>query len=344
MSVRSLVPRHLDNLFATALRVARRRNPIGRFQLVLHALSLLTFPLDLLLSVVQRLAFLQDVEPKHPVIFISGYSRSGTTLIYQVLAGVWEVEYLNNLLVLFPRSYLLVNYLFRKFDHRRPTSFRNFFGTTWGLSGTNDGPQLFYSWLSEEGYVQGRPMSSRAARAMNRFFGTYQARFQRSVLTKNCNNYLIFDQLARHVANSYFIFVRRDPVRIVASTLKAREFVQGDARHRWEFTLKGVRHGEQEDPILEIALNVRSCYQRIAELRRVLPPDRLMIVGYEDFCRDPVSIVQELSRRIFGRIPERRHLESKLGTFKISPGPPLHPEEERRIREVVSQVMPRPIL
>lgn len=334
------LPRHLKSMFSAVIRILKRRNRIGLFQILLYATSLLTMPIDYMLLGAQKLFITKKADPKLPVIFISSYSRSGSTLVFQVLASVWNVEYINNIIVPFERSYLLSNYLFRKIVKCRPRKFESFYGLSGGMYGTNDGAQLFFKWISEEDLVRGGSISPESSRDIKEFFGIHEYYFRKPFLAKNCNIYQMFDQLAELLPNSYFIFINRDPIKIIQSTLKAREFVQGDRKQRWEFSYKDLReHGEDEDPIEEICLNLKHCLNRIEEFKGKISNDRLIIVQYEDFCRNPIDVVDNLTRKIFKIKINREKLKEHLKTFKISEGPAINKEDYDKIQSVVKTML-----
>ncbi len=334
---KTIIPRNLSNVFTTALRVLKSGNRIGIFQLFLYALSIPLIPLDVALGAIQGAFMTRTHIMRKPVIFISGYSRSGTTLLYQALSKNWDVEYFNNVLILFPRSYILANYLYRKFSKARPADFRSFYGLSRGLYGTNDGAQIFYQWASEEDFIYARRLQARSAEDMEKFFRTHERCFKKTLLTKNCNLYQMFAQFAEILPNSYFIFVKRDPEKIIQSTLKAREFVQGDRTIPWEVSYKNARGGH-EDPIEEICRNVKYCFDRIEEFREKAPAGRFFVVEYEAFCKDPVKVIGELTSGIFKTEVDYESIKARVKPFRASDGPALDRADSERIQDMVRKV------
>ncbi|MBF0275853.1 MAG: sulfotransferase [Nitrospinae bacterium] len=337
--ITNLLPKHLHSSIYTAIKVIKSGNRIGLLQLFLYALSVLIIPIDYALSFFQQYMMKKRSSKGLPVIFISGYSRSGTTLIYQVLSRVWDVEYFNNLLILFNRSYILANYIFRKFNSAKPRVFNSFYGLSWGLSGTNDGAQLFYRWLDKRKFINGEDISSDTLERMKDFLETHEYYFQKPLLTKNCNNYLLFEQYAKSFPNAYFIFVKRAPEKVIKSTLKAREFIQGDSSIEWEFSVKETREGNnEENPVEEIALNLKYCYDKIDYCKKYIPKERLIIINYEDFCCKPKEVIDDLTKKIFKSTVNIDEVENELRNVKVSSGPPLETSEQEEISTVVKKI------
>lgn len=335
-----ILPENLTNVFGTAMRILKSKNKIGIFQMVLYVFFLLMIPFDFLLSGIQWLCIHKKEHIRLPLIFISGYSRSGTTLLYQLLARSWNVEYINNIVILFPRSYILMNRLFRFFNKKRPGECLSFYGVTGGLTGTNDAAQLFYRWIPRCHYVEGVPIPPRNLLRMRRFLAGFETFFKQPLMTKNCNNYLIFEQLAEYFPSAYFIFVKRNPAKIIQSTFKAREFIQGSSTRSWEFSLKETRtDGATEDGIKEIALNVKHAFQLMEGLQQRIGKKRLQIISYEALCQDPQGMINRLSATIFKKKPDVPLDEANLH-FNISAGPAMENEETARIRTVVEQMFP----
>ncbi|MBF0192602.1 MAG: sulfotransferase [Magnetococcales bacterium] len=300
---RILLPANLTNTFSTAMRILGSGNRIGLFQIVLNGSALLLFPLDRLLGWIQNRPIDPRTPCRLPIIFLTGYSRSGTTVIYQALTRVWrEVEYCNNLVIPFPRAYPLVNSWYRRFTNRRDASLESFFGRTMGFCGTNDGPELFQHWFLGDEMTNRTALSEESRRLIKTFHVAHEHYLQHPFMIKNCTLYLHYSQLAEVLPNAHFIFIRRNPANIIDSIIRSREFIQGDKRKSWEVSIHR-QPGEElvNDPITEIALNVRHSLALTESFRDSPHGKQLSIIDYEAFCADPAGCVESLTRTIFQR-------------------------------------------
>lgn len=88
-------------------------------------LGVLVTPLDVMLSGREQSLFDRQVEPDSPCVFIVGAPRSGTTLVYQVLAHVLRVSYFTNVTDLFPRSPITATRYSQSLGSKGRDSFRN---------------------------------------------------------------------------------------------------------------------------------------------------------------------------------------------------------------------------
>ncbi len=317
----SHLPGHLNNLIKTTVRVWFSGSAIGRYQITIYALSLLLFPIDYLLSKLLPNKESKSLVQSAPMLFISGYARSGTTLIYQVLTDVLDVERIDNLLVLFPRSYLRVKFLLRRLGLLRKQDgvSENFFGLTKGLTGANDGGQLYRSWFNDATALWGDMLGSRQVSQIKNFFSTHTSLFENPLVSKNCNSYLMFAELSRLLPNARFLFIRRDPTYIIASTLKSRNFVQGSTERAWEISWAAENIDHPLDPADEIALNIRHSHELMEEFKKTIADNLYMEIDYEDFCRLPKETVKRIASTLLNQDADPEKL-SQLQPFAISKG------------------------
>lgn len=319
---------------ALLLRLLRTGNAIGRYHILLSGLALPCLPLDLFASLAPQR---ESSSPGHaPAIFLSGYSRSGTTLVYQALSQAWEVEYVSNLVMLFPRSFPRMLHLYRALSSRRSTTFDNYYGRTLGLYGTNDGPELMRQWFDLDALNQDSIAACMNDQKIIDFFDMFTRHFDSPLLMKNCNLHPFFPHLAKLLPQARFVFVKRRPANIIDSTLRAREFVQGTRDAAWELSLARRSHpGEGIDPIREISSNIASCYRDVDAFRQ-RHPDRVAVVWYEEFCRSPADAMHAMHSTCFGaempattaRIPDSFEADMSL---KTSPA-----DQERILAQVAA--------
>src|SRR6185295_3526902 len=124
-------------------RMIASRDPAARAELVRAAGTVAMTPVDLALLPFERRRIRAAKPSPHPILFIVGPPRSGTTLAYQVLAHFLPVTYFNNLTDLFPRSPLSASLLFNRWLRPNPDPFHSFYGNTAGLAEPND---AFHIW------------------------------------------------------------------------------------------------------------------------------------------------------------------------------------------------------
>ncbi len=285
----------------------------------------------------------------HPIIFIVGPLRSGTTLFMQWLANTGIVAYPTNLLSRFygapaigAQIQLLLTdprYAFRNEipDFDASISFLSENGKTAGTLGPNEFwyfwrrflPFRNLDWMPNEelDQVVDKEMLVTELTALSRVF---DKPFALKALILNYN----IPFLDAIFENALFIRLKRDYVSNVASVLDARERQLGDREKWYSFKIREYPRLKDLDPIAQSAGQVVHINRAVAQGIDSLDESRSMLVQYEDFCKDPRLTFRELleklglseakttyvgpdhfdvSRR--GDTPERRAIEDALSRF-----------------------------
>lgn len=304
------LPTNLKNFFSLFIKLLVSGNRIAIFQIILYVIAVILIPLDFLLAMAFRDSKQKD--KKHTITFLSGYSRSGTTMIYQALvACLQDVEYINNLVIIFPRSYSVVLSWYRKFFSKRDIGLKNYYGRTSGLYGTNDGAQLMNLFFDKE--CLGKRGLKKPDRILN-FFDLHSNLLKKTLIFKNCNLYLKFPELKKLFPSAIFVYVKRDPAATCLSTLKAREFIQGTMDSDWEYSITRKR-GNFENYVDEVMSNIKHAYDFV----NTMNTDGVIIVNYEDFCNDPSSFIREIAQKVQSTICENNLTEVKKNIHPIKP-------------------------
>ena len=304
------LPTNLRNSFSLLIKLLVSGDKIAIFQVMLYVVSVIIIPLDFFLAMAFRAS--KQKSEKQTTIFLSGYSRSGTTMIYQALvACMQDVEYINNLVIIFPRSYSVVLSWYRKFISKRDTGLKNYYGRTIGLYGTNDGAQLMEFFFGKECLGE---RGLREPERIHSFFDLHSRLLKKALIFKNCNLYLKFPELKKLFPNAIFIYVKRDPAATCRSTLKAREFIQGTMDSDWEYSITRERGG-YEDSVDEVMSNIKHAYDSVD----TMVTDGVIIVNYEDFCNDPSSFIMDISKKVRSKICENNLTEVKNYIHPMKP-------------------------
>ena len=271
-----------------AWRMLTSRNPTARSVLVREALGVAAKPVDRLLARVEarRLAVGGDEGGSDDTVLVVGGPRSGTTIVYQLLAKHLNVSYTSNWTGLFPRSPIAAGSLMKRWQHDPRSATRNFFGSVSGMDGPNDAFGVWNRWF---GGIRGRPEppSPEAAEEMRSFVRSWNAAFGRPLLNKNNRNGLLIEALAEALPKAVFVVVERDPVFVAQSLLESRKTVHGDASAGWGLLARDADPADPEGAVAAVCDQVREFQAEIgAQVDRV-DPARAVRIRYDAFCRDP---------------------------------------------------------
>jgi hypothetical protein len=237
-----------------------------------------------------------------PMALIGGLQRSGTTLLYQLLARYCEVGYVNNLIARFWAAPLTGITLSRiLLGNSRPGAGKliSDYGVTEGLVGPHEFGYFWSKWLRLDSAAthlltdkesQGVDWSGllKCLRQMGAVFGM-------PLLLKNpvaCWNAV---PLLLRFPALRLILVRRDPFFIVQSTYLARKRRYDDL-HQW-WSLKPPAYDRirlESDPIRQIAAQVRDCeavFDRLAESHS----NRCITVDYQNVRQQTRRVIDDVS-------------------------------------------------
>ena len=331
----NLEPRPLQNF----------KNPIGLLfrmlisgkraaysSLMREAVRRLSRPLNWLLSGRERLLRETKVANPLPVILIVGAPRSGTTLVYQTLARYLDVTYFTNLTSLFPNAPLAGTKMFRWLPRRQSADFHSFFGQTAGLCGPNDGFCVWNQWLGNDRYVPRENLTSDEKRAMEGFFRVWCAEFDKPFLNKNNRNAVCLDLLSEAIPQARFVVVRRNPLLVAQSLIKARQQVQGDKSVGWGL----LSHSSNltTDPLSyvdDVCDQVLRIEAELDEQLKSIPQNRIIEVTYKGFCEAPDSILRMIESRVSGVRLKEDLIQSELRPFAESATITLSTLEKARL-------------
>lgn len=248
----------------------------------------------------------------HPVVFVMGPHRSGTTLFMQWLAKTGAVAYPTNILSRFygapligARVQLLLTdprYAFRNeiLDFNGAISFDSDIGKTSGALGPNEFWHFWrrflpfddLDWLADEELfrVVDQELLVAELTGLTRVFGKPFA-LKGMILNYNIG---FLDAI---FAKALFVQVKRDPVANVASILDARKRQLGSESEWHSFKIREYGQLRALEPIAQCAGQLHYITRAVTQGMAAVDDSRKLVVGYEEFCKDP--------RSVFGRLAEK---------------------------------------
>ena len=248
-----------------------------------------------------------------PLVLILGPLRSGTTLFMQWLAGTGMFAYPTNLLSRFYAAPIIGARLQLLLTHPRyrfrdeieafslPVEFRSDNGKTSGALSPNE---FWYFWRrflpdatldawSDATLQSGMDTETMKAELVG-LMDVFQLPFAAKGMLFNYNIRFL-DSVFEKVL---FIRLQRDPVANVASVLDARERQYGDKRQWYSFKIPEYESLQDEEPLRQAAGQVAYINKAISGGLRDVDETRQLSVVYEDFCKNPRAIFEELGAKI----------------------------------------------
>lgn len=300
--------------------------------LMREGLGKLAFPVDAMLASRERRTAVDQQHSEYPLILIVGPPRSGTTMMYQVLAYCLDVTFPNNLSSMFPRSPTTLSGLANK----RRSDFNSYYGQTARMSGANDAFHIWDRWLGTDRYVARTELSDDERADMRQFFSSWTAKYNKPFLNKNNRNVQCIKILAECLPNAFFVAVNRDPVCVARSLIHATQLVHGDKSAGWGLQCQEV-HCEEEPLgyVHDVCDQVRRNLEELNGQLDQLAPSRYINISYETFCTDPDTQIDQLLAKVDGLQRRPNNPPFGVDTFKVSKSRPLNNDEESLIRKLL---------
>ena len=327
--------RNFEDPVGLVCRMVLSGNRAAYGALARAGLSMGVTPFDWILSgnEQRRMLAADPTNTTQPIVLIVGPPRSGSTLLYQVMARYTDVSYFSNRTSLFPRSPITATRLLQGREQFPGKTFRSFYGQTAGLDSPNDGFEIWNRWLGHDRYRTAEVFDSATEDDIRRFFAAWATAFGRPLLNKNNRNVACLSLLARTLPQARFIIIRRDPYFVAQSLIQARQRVQGTKDRGWGLASRDA-HAAANEPfgyVDDVCDQIQTIEQELQTHESRVDPARWTRVTYEEFCRQPHDVLRLCAGRIDGLRLREKLMEQELQSFPVSARDQLSGDERRRI-------------
>ncbi|MCA9237903.1 MAG: sulfotransferase [Planctomycetales bacterium] len=302
------LPAHFRSPLKLAGRLIRTRDSAAMYAMAVAGMGLAASPLDWGLSWIERRKYRQAPAGTHPLLFICGAPRSGTTVVHQTLAAELPVTVFTNVVNIFPRAPLVATRTLRRLVERPHRTLHSFYGRTAGLGGLNDALPLWDRYIGHERTAEPRLRDDQLAHDMRQFFGAWTHAYDRPLISK-CNRLnAVAGDVADAAPEATFICMLRSPLWQAQSLYDARRMIHG--RLSQPYGLAPRASWDADDPVESVCQQVLYHHNTaLAQLQRI-GPERFWLVSYEAFCAAPGRLIARAAARlaIEPRTPEPERL------------------------------------
>ena len=308
------IPSHINNPIGLVKRMLMSRKRAARSTLLMTGLGIIFTPLDMLLQVFERRR--KPVEKSNgPHIVICGPARSGTTLVYQILADALPVSYIRNFTLLYSRAPLLASAWFSRKTPRFTTDkYENYYGKTAGLQSPCEANHLWNQWVEPDESGFRTRMNADGGARMAQFFKQLSALHKKPTLSKNNNANAFADVIAEHLDNVYFICLQRDTAYLAQSLINARVEINGDVYQNYGVT-DTTKPIKSADPVAEVLEQIQYLDKLAIAQQKKIGAERFWLVDYETFCQNPADLVSRVQKEIL-RTDEAKQAHTALNPIK----------------------------
>lgn len=228
-------------------------------------------------------------------LFILGAPRSGSTLLFQVLAHSLRVTYLPRLANYgYGASHLMLRLFARSLRRHRPL-FVSRFGATPGLLSPTESFAFWrrWFWKGHDGdHYHPAPLPPAEAADMRDAVRAIEAHRDAPLLVKCPYLALSVPALADAFPNARFIYIAREPLDVAVSIARGRK---NSGRDEWWSVRPPNYHAHASDAEPEqIMWQIAETTSVLRADLEALAPERWRMVRYEDLCARPREILDEL--------------------------------------------------
>ena len=247
--------------------------------------------------------------PIRPILFIVGAPRSGTTLLYQLIASTGQFGYINNLLAgswEFPVvtvSLLLRNYPL--YDFKLFTADSEFGATKHPLAPHEFG-YFWRRWLpirhSGEELVESIIESKENAGVFRRCLGALEDVMQKPLVFKNLRVVSFIERISEILPMALFLWISRDSLFNAQSILIWKRVKWGGGT-KWGPIRSPIYYSlireldEYEQAVAEVYYAGRVIKSSLAKIHR----SRYFSLNYEELCLRPHEIVKKVLKFVHSK-------------------------------------------
>jgi hypothetical protein len=236
-------------------------------------------------------------EPTHPVVFMLGPPRCGSTLLVQTLVSNLDVSYLSNR----HAAWYGAPWIVERFARPRTASAEVEHRSRHGVTAGPAGPSECGSWwrrFHHEDWWETPELASFDAKGFARSLSLYSHASGRPIIFKNLYASLRIPAIVKAVPNAAFIHIRRAEEDVARSILKVRYDVFGTPEAWWSMKPRDWESAAALPPEEQVRRQIAGVDRHIREgLATAAVPDRRVLqVEYQTLCDDPGSVVEEVSR------------------------------------------------
>lgn len=264
--------------------------------------------LSLLLKPIQLEIQKKFDNTKWPIGLIVGNPRSGTTLFLQWIAHLGYFSYPTNVLnrfayapyigaqiqkILFDSDY---DFNGEFSDLNSEINFKSNLGKSKGALASNEFQHFFRNYMLnfDPEYLSGELLKNVDFDGIRNGISSLEFVFGKPFITKGMMLQYNISELYRNIPNSIFFFMKRDPIINIQSIFLARKKYYNDTNIWWSVKPKEYSILKNKDVYHQIAGQVYYTNSSIEKELNKLPKNNFIKIKYEDFCRAPKKVYNEL--------------------------------------------------
>ncbi len=240
----------------------------------------------------------QHVELTYAPIFIIGPPRSGSTLLYQLVARHFRVCFFSNFMMNFPGSPACASRFLSFIDGCNPPAiFDSRYGETAGWKSPNQGVAVWFRWFPKDhSYVGSGLLSKKALYEVRSTIALIQKYFHVPFVNKWQANAVRLLALSEALPEALFIRIKRDPRFIAQSILRGKKTLFTNKRDWFSTRPSNYEKLKHKEPLEQVCEQIFAIESDIDRDSKIIGADRFFTVHYEELCTSPLRIMNDIQR------------------------------------------------
>lgn len=277
-------------------------NSAAYYVLWLKFLQVILSPLDYIAYWIEKSRLKTIKKSELPIIFVIGIQRTGSTLVSQFIQQMFDFFPIGNFNAIFKHSAFYLHRWFAKVYKNPHKSYKNFYGISRGFYSIGDCYELWDKWFGKNHYVIPEQISDKKQDALKEYFALLYDAYKRPILTKNNRNSLLLPILEKNFDNAFYVIVKRDPVAVIRSTIKASKDFFGNEKYLWGLYPSQDFDTVNYENIVEAATVQFLMLDKILnEQIKNLQDEVYLIIDYNEFCLNPAQFQKKLIHKLKSR-------------------------------------------
>ncbi|MDR9418108.1 sulfotransferase [Gracilimonas sp.] len=247
----------------------------------------------------------EDLEIDHPLIFVIGLPRSGTTLLTQIIAHGLKIGYINNITARFWSAPLhglkLSDTLIGK---DKTPQFKSDYGATESLTDIHEFGYFWRNWLNKDSFESITNAQEYEADidwdGLKRVLANIEAYAENGFIFKNIYGSYHISKLDELLKKTLWVYVERDPLDVAISNLNARVKFYDDPGKWWSYVPPEYDEIKDLAAYPQIAGQLhylkKFYYQELNKLRD--SHDNQLFIHYDELCGKPAAFLDRLKQKV----------------------------------------------
>lgn len=238
----------------------------------------------------------KTIECKWPPVFILGPPRSGTTLLYQLMASSFRFAYFSNLTNRYFMCPITATQIGIQICHEYKTDFASEYGFEKGCMALSEAGNIWNRWFPQEkrdgfNYTPSGYLSKKTQESIYKIIANIEDSFDAPFMTKNGKSCVRIPTLLDIFPNALFIEIERNLMDSALSILLRLKKYNLDW---WSVMPKQIDQFRNANNLEKVCKQVYFIKKNITEDLQSCQPQRFYSLQYDTLCENPAKKMDEI--------------------------------------------------